>query len=142
MAVVLHRRAAAGGVHDHRACLKGLDGGLRDISRVQGEEPEATTLAKATIEALEGYDTVIVNAAGCGSAMKDYGHVLRDDPAWAERKHVAVVLIAEPQPAAFTIACPSLREGLSGSSACTPARTPRPRRSRRPPSRPLRDTTR
>ena len=50
-----------------------------------GEDPEATSLAKATIEALEGYDTVIVNAAGCGSAMKDYGHVLRDEPQWAER---------------------------------------------------------
>ena len=32
-----------------------------------------------------GYETVIVNAAGCGSAMKDYGHVLRDEPDWAER---------------------------------------------------------
>jgi len=50
-----------------------------------GEDPEATNLAKATIEELERYDTVIVNAAGCGSAMKDYGHVLRDEPAWAER---------------------------------------------------------
>ena len=45
-----------------------------------GEDVEARALAKATIEALEGYDTVIVNAAGCGSAMKDYGHVLRDEP--------------------------------------------------------------
>jgi glycolate oxidase iron-sulfur subunit len=50
-----------------------------------GEDPEATNLAKATIEELGRYDTVIVNAAGCGSAMKDYGHVLRDEPAWAER---------------------------------------------------------
>jgi glycolate dehydrogenase iron-sulfur subunit len=50
-----------------------------------GEDPEARRLAKATIEALEGYDTVIVNAAGCGSAMRDYGHVLRDEPEWAER---------------------------------------------------------
>jgi glycolate oxidase iron-sulfur subunit len=50
-----------------------------------GEDPEARTLAKATIEALEGYDTVVVNAAGCGSAMRDYGHVLRDEPDWAER---------------------------------------------------------
>ena len=46
---------------------------------------EARALAKTTIEELEGYDTVIVNAAGCGSAMKDYGHVLRDEPDWAER---------------------------------------------------------
>jgi glycolate oxidase iron-sulfur subunit len=50
-----------------------------------GEDPEARSLAKATIEALEGYDTVVVNAAGCGSAMRDYGHVLRDEPQWAER---------------------------------------------------------
>ena len=50
-----------------------------------GEDAEARALAKSTIEALEGYETVVVNAAGCGSAMKDYGHLLRDDPAWAER---------------------------------------------------------
>ena len=50
-----------------------------------GADPEARALAKDTIERLEGYDTVIVNAAGCGSAMKDYGHVLRDEPDWAER---------------------------------------------------------
>jgi len=28
---------------------------------------------------------VVVNAAGCGSSMKDYGHALRDDSAWADR---------------------------------------------------------
>jgi glycolate oxidase iron-sulfur subunit len=50
-----------------------------------GADPQARELAKATIEALERYETVIVNAAGCGSAMKDYGHVLRDEPDWAER---------------------------------------------------------
>jgi glycolate oxidase iron-sulfur subunit len=50
-----------------------------------GADPEARALAKQTIEELEGYETVIVNAAGCGSAMKDYGHVLRDEPVWAER---------------------------------------------------------
>jgi glycolate oxidase iron-sulfur subunit len=50
-----------------------------------GEDPDARELAKATIEALDGYDTVIVNAAGCGSAMRDYGHVLRDEPDWAGR---------------------------------------------------------
>jgi glycolate oxidase iron-sulfur subunit len=50
-----------------------------------GEDTPAQALAKQTIEAFEGCDHVIVNAAGCGSAMKDYGHLLRDDPAWAER---------------------------------------------------------
>ncbi len=46
---------------------------------------DARPMAKATIEAFEGYEHVLVNAAGCGSAMKDYGHLLRDDPEWAER---------------------------------------------------------
>ena len=50
-----------------------------------GEDVEARALAKATIQELERFDTVVVNAAGCGSAMKDYGHVLRDEPEWAER---------------------------------------------------------
>ena len=50
-----------------------------------GEDEPAAALAKRTIEAFEGCEHVIVNAAGCGSAMKDYGHLLRDDPEWAER---------------------------------------------------------
>jgi glycolate oxidase iron-sulfur subunit len=55
-----------------------------------GQEEDSLPLAKATIEAFERFDHVVVNAAGCGSAIKDYGHLLRDDPAWHERaKRVA-----------------------------------------------------
>jgi glycolate oxidase iron-sulfur subunit len=50
-----------------------------------GAEPEALGLARETIAAFEDCDAVVVNAAGCGSAMKDYGHLLSDDPAWADR---------------------------------------------------------
>jgi glycolate oxidase iron-sulfur subunit len=50
-----------------------------------GEEPAALDLARRTIESFEGCELVVANAAGCGSAMKDYGHLLADDPAWAER---------------------------------------------------------
>ncbi|HEY1596608.1 MAG TPA: heterodisulfide reductase-related iron-sulfur binding cluster [Thermoleophilaceae bacterium] len=46
---------------------------------------DSTELAKATIEAFESCDFVVANAAGCGSSMKDYGHLLREDPQWAER---------------------------------------------------------
>jgi glycolate oxidase iron-sulfur subunit len=48
-------------------------------------EPSARDKAKATIAALERYDTVVTNSAGCGSGMRDYGHLLRDEPGWAER---------------------------------------------------------
>jgi glycolate oxidase iron-sulfur subunit len=50
-----------------------------------GREQEAMSLAKETIAAFEGCDLVAVNAAGCGSAMKDYAHLLRDEPGWADR---------------------------------------------------------
>jgi glycolate oxidase iron-sulfur subunit len=43
--------------------------------------------ARRTIDTFEaaGVEAVIVNVAGCGSAMKEYGHLLRDDPAYAAR---------------------------------------------------------
>jgi glycolate oxidase iron-sulfur subunit len=53
-----------------------------------GKEEDSLPLAKATIAAFERFDHVVVNAAGCGSAIKDYGHLLRDDPEWSERAQV------------------------------------------------------
>jgi glycolate oxidase iron-sulfur subunit len=52
-----------------------------------GQADRARAFAHRTIEALDqpGVDRVVVNAAGCGSAMKEYGQLLADDPAWASR---------------------------------------------------------
>lgn len=50
-----------------------------------GAEAGALDLAKKMILAFEGCDYVAVNAAGCGSSMKDYGDLLSDDKEWAER---------------------------------------------------------
>ncbi|MDQ4068992.1 MAG: heterodisulfide reductase-related iron-sulfur binding cluster [Actinomycetota bacterium] len=50
-----------------------------------GAEADALDLAKRMIAAFEGCDYVAVNAAGCGSSMKDYGDLLSDDEEWAER---------------------------------------------------------
>ena len=50
-----------------------------------GVEDEALALARETIAAYEDFDYVAVNVAGCGSGMKDYAHLLSDDPDWAER---------------------------------------------------------
>jgi glycolate oxidase iron-sulfur subunit len=57
------------------------------LSLHAGREAEAEAFARAAIDTFEaaGVDQVVVNAAGCGSAMKEYGHLLRDDPAYAER---------------------------------------------------------
>jgi glycolate oxidase iron-sulfur subunit len=50
-----------------------------------GVEEDAKELARATIAAYEGFDFVAVNVSGCGSSMKEYDHLLADDPEWAER---------------------------------------------------------
>ena len=44
-------------------------------------------MARRNIDAFldAGVDAVVVNAAGCGAAMKEYGHLLRDDPIYAEK---------------------------------------------------------
>ncbi|MEX2446889.1 MAG: heterodisulfide reductase-related iron-sulfur binding cluster [Dehalococcoidia bacterium] len=52
-----------------------------------GDAETARDLARRNIAAFEeaGVEAVIVNAAGCGAAMKEYGRLLRHDTAWAER---------------------------------------------------------
>ena len=52
-----------------------------------GEREAAKQMARQNIEAFlaAGVDAVIINAAGCGAASKEYGILFRDDPAYVER---------------------------------------------------------
>src|SRR5438874_5310534 len=52
-----------------------------------GERERARELARRNVAAFAGeeVDAIIVNAAGCGAAMKEYGWLLKDDTAWATR---------------------------------------------------------
>jgi glycolate oxidase iron-sulfur subunit len=52
-----------------------------------GRLDEARAFARRTIAVFEraGVERIAVNAAGCGSSMKEYGQLLADDPGWAER---------------------------------------------------------
>lgn len=71
-----------------------------------GLEGEAMEFARRTIDAFEAadVDTIVINAAGCGSTMKEYGHLLRDDSAYAARaaalaakcKDVSEILASAP----------------------------------------------
>jgi glycolate oxidase iron-sulfur subunit len=67
-----------------------------------GLESEAIAFARQMIAAFEAVrvDTIVINSAGCGSSMKEYGHLLRDDPAWADRA------------AAFSAKCKDISEIL------------------------------
>jgi glycolate dehydrogenase iron-sulfur subunit len=57
------------------------------LSVHNGREPEAQKYARSIIDAFEaaGVERVVVNAAGCGSTMKEYAELLADDDAYAER---------------------------------------------------------
>ncbi len=89
------------------------------LSAHNGREPEAQAFARALVDSFEatGVDHVVVNAAGCGSTMKEYAELLADDPAYAERargfaervRDVAEILaelgpVAERHPLEMTVA--------------------------------------
>lgn len=56
-----------------------------------GRAHEGHALAKQAIEAWtreiegEGLDAIVITASGCGTTIKDYGFMFRDDPAWADK---------------------------------------------------------
>jgi glycolate oxidase iron-sulfur subunit len=52
-----------------------------------GDLETARALARKNVAAFEetGADLIAVNAAGCGAIMKEYSHLLADDPDWASR---------------------------------------------------------
>ena len=87
-----------------------------------GEQEDARERAKATIAAFEGFDHLVVNAAGCGSAIKDYHHLLREEPSWrdraaelGERARDVTELLAEHEPRA---ARGPVRERVAYHDAC------------------------
>ncbi|MFF5263396.1 (Fe-S)-binding protein [Actinomadura viridis] len=55
------------------------------LSLHSGREEEARAFARRTIVTFETVDVIVVNAAGCGSAMKEYRRLLADEPEWAGR---------------------------------------------------------
>ena len=86
------RRRESG--HDERLAAEGCEivnpprqGCCSALMTHAGEEAMAKDFARKTIDAFENaaVDVIAINAAGCGSAMKEYGHLLRDDPQYASR---------------------------------------------------------
>jgi glycolate oxidase iron-sulfur subunit len=65
-----HGQACCGALHAHA-----------------GDLDNARKMARRNIEAFEksGAEVIAVNSAGCGAMMKEYSHLLHDDPDWAAR---------------------------------------------------------
>lgn len=80
---------AAGRVMAHNGAAVDVPTGQQCCGALQvhsGMFEEARRLARQNIEAFErsGDDAIIVTAAGCGAALKEYAYLLKDDPAYAE----------------------------------------------------------
>ncbi|GLQ06497.1 glycolate oxidase subunit GlcF [Sneathiella chinensis] len=63
-----------------------------------GQEDPARKLARDNIQAWyeeqerAGLDAIVINTSGCGTTVKDYGHMFRDDPGLAEKAAVVAGL--------------------------------------------------
>ena len=57
------------------------------LSTHLGERDSSRDLARRNIDAFldAGVDAIVVNSAGCGSTMKEYHELLKDDPAYREK---------------------------------------------------------
>jgi Fe-S oxidoreductase len=62
-----------------------------------GETTAAKKMARQNIDAFlnAGVDAIIVNAAGCGASMKEYGYLLRDDPIYAGKAQTFSSLVKD-----------------------------------------------
>ena len=68
-----------------------------------GVEDEARELARATIDAYDDFDHIVVNVAGCGSAMKEYDYLFEGDEraeAFAAKVRDVHELLAADEPRA------------------------------------------
>jgi glycolate oxidase iron-sulfur subunit len=67
---------------------EGCCGGL---SHHMGREDEALAMARRNVDAWireideRGLDAIVTTVSGCGTVLKDYGFMLRSDPAWADK---------------------------------------------------------
>ncbi|ELS33747.1 MULTISPECIES: (Fe-S)-binding protein [Pseudanabaena] len=64
-----------------------LQGCCGALSHHQGQEAQTLELAKQTIDAFAdlNLDAILVNASGCGHTLKEYGHILKNDPDYAAK---------------------------------------------------------
>jgi glycolate oxidase iron-sulfur subunit len=71
----------------------------------QGETEQAKALARQMIDSFEDTDVdfVIINAAGCGHTLKEYGHILKDDPEYKEKAKAFAAKVKDAQEFLVTV---------------------------------------
>lgn len=95
----------------------GGEGCCGALPQHMGQAEMARALARTNIAlwdaALDrGAEAVLVTASGCGSSVKDWGHLFQDDPAWA------------PRAARVAAACRDITEFLAAQTLPAPRALP------------------
>jgi len=89
-AIVARGSGCCGAIRHH---LSDTDGALDDIRRnidawwpwIEGSVVSLTDGGGLASRRGQGVEAIVVNTSGCGAMFADYGHLLRNDPAYAER---------------------------------------------------------
>ncbi len=115
--------------HGVEVVVAGGAGCCGSLNHHMGNEAPALSAARANIDAwsnqavLRGLDAVVVNASGCGTTIKDYGWMFREEPAYAAKAaHIASITrdITEIMEE-LGLAAPTVRTGqaVTYHSACS-----------------------
>jgi glycolate oxidase iron-sulfur subunit len=112
-AVVAAGAGCCGAIRSH---LNDSEGGLADMRRnIDAWWPHVERAA-----ADGGVEAIVMNASGCGATVKEYGHALAHDPAYADKARRISALtrdLSELLPGML----PALRERLGGSEGMNAA---------------------
>jgi glycolate oxidase iron-sulfur subunit len=85
------------------------DGCCGSLAHHMGQEERALAQARADIDAWtreivgDGLEAIVVTASGCGATIKDYGYMLRDDPAYAKKAARIAALARDVSEVAATL---------------------------------------
>lgn len=63
--------------------------------RAYGDTQAALDLARRNVAALETYEQIVTDCASCGAALKEYRHLLKDDPAYRDRAEAVASRVAD-----------------------------------------------
>jgi glycolate oxidase iron-sulfur subunit len=76
--------------HDCEIIIPKSQGCCGSLQAHNGDFDIARTLAKKNIDVFSQYnlDAVIMNSAGCGAMMKEYGHYFKDDPEYCDKAKI------------------------------------------------------
>ncbi|MES2089778.1 MAG: glycolate oxidase subunit GlcF [Pseudomonadota bacterium] len=77
-------------------CCGAIQGHLGDVSGARERARRNIDAWWPLIEGQVPIEAIVVNASGCGAWVKDYGQLLADDPAYAERARRVSALVRDP----------------------------------------------